>query len=115
MEARNQSHMPLRSEFADDADMLELVEFFVSELHERIARLEACLNEHRFGDLRFVAHQLKGAAGGYGYPDLSRFAGVIESQLTADPSGKDLASLSRSVADLVEVCRRAIKGHTPIA
>lgn len=113
MEARNPSPTPLRSEFADDADMLELIECFVSELDDRITGFEACLNEHRLGDLRFMAHQLKGAAGGYGYPDLSRCAGAIESHLNSDPSGADMSTLTRSVSELVEVCRRAISGHTP--
>jgi HPt (histidine-containing phosphotransfer) domain-containing protein len=104
---------PLRSEFADDADMVELVGLFVSELGDRISRLEAGLAQNRLNDLRTLAHQLKGAAGGYGYPEVSRLAGVLENQLLDAREGRDLPSVNKSVHELVSICRRAIAGHNP--
>lgn len=104
---------PLRSEYADDPDMADLVDMFVSELGERIARLEAGLAQRRLKDLKTLAHQLKGAAGGYGYPELSRIAGVLEAQLVQDEAALSAAALNRSVQDLVSICRRAIDGHSP--
>lgn len=104
---------PLRSEYADDPDMAELVDLFVSELSDRIARLESGLAQSRLSDLKTLAHQLKGAAGGYGYPELSRVAGLLETQLIQDDALRGTAALARSVQDLVSICRRAIDGHTP--
>lgn len=107
------STSPLRSEFADDADMSELLAMFVSELGDRIARLEDGLAHNRLADLRTLAHQLKGAAGGYGYPEVSRVAGVLESCLLRTDTSTDPSALLGPVRDLADICRRAIAGHTP--
>jgi HPt (histidine-containing phosphotransfer) domain-containing protein len=62
---------PIRSEFAMDADFREVLEAFVEALPERRRLLT---NLHRDGSLDELgrqAHQLKGAGGGYGFPEIS--------------------------------------------
>lgn len=61
--------------------MAALAEMFLEQLGVRIRELrEACVR----GDLdtvRFGTHQLRGAAGGYGFPEIGRAAGEIEDLL----------------------------------
>lgn len=100
---------PLISQFAADPEMRDLVEFFVGALPERIGALEAALAESRLSDLRRMAHQIKGAAGGYGYPVLGQAAAALEGTLKA-PSPASLEQIRRDVGELIALCQRAIAG-----
>ena len=74
----NSSTTPIRSEYADDPDFRELLGDFTSALPDRRDNLLAA---HRTGvpeDLRVQAHRLKGAGGGYGFPELSELAAALE-------------------------------------
>jgi HPt (histidine-containing phosphotransfer) domain-containing protein len=85
-------HLPVVSEFAADPDYRELLEIFVSAMPERAAGLTAA---HRDGDLATLcsrAHQLKGAAGGYGFPELTKLAASLERACASDdPSVREAA------------------------
>ncbi|MBT6497087.1 MAG: response regulator, partial [Planctomycetaceae bacterium] len=80
-----QQHQPaaLVSELADDEDMLELVEMFVGELPERIAAIERSIDEQDLETLGVLAHQLKGAAGGYGFPTMTDAARLLDASMKA--------------------------------
>lgn len=67
-----------RSDFADDPDMTEIVALFVSEIPQRMQAMHAALAEGDIERLRTLAHQLKGAAGGYGFPKLGDAAALID-------------------------------------
>ena len=69
---------PVRSEFADDPDMAGIIALFVSELPSRVAAMQAALSSGDFPQLRILAHQLKGAAGGYGFPKLGEAAATVD-------------------------------------
>lgn len=75
----NEALTPVYSEFSDDPDYSELLNFFVEALPERIWRLQEL---HVGGDvelLKELAHQLKGAGGGYGFPGMTEAARELES------------------------------------
>ncbi|HRJ49439.1 MAG: Hpt domain-containing protein [Phycisphaeraceae bacterium] len=97
------------SEFADDPDMRELVAMFLDEMPDRIGMIEAASREGRVGDLRRLAHQLKGAAGGYGFGVVGEAAGRLEEALTAEASGSepsaDLVAIRAQVEELLDMCR----------
>lgn len=69
---------PVKSEFADDPDMADIVALFVSELPKRVATMQEALSSGDIAQLRVLAHQLKGAAGGYGFPKLGEAAALID-------------------------------------
>lgn len=99
---------PLRSQFADDPDMADLVGIFVTELPSRV---EGVVTAYRSGDvesLRRIAHQLKGAAGGYGFPTVGDAAAKVEKALktSTDPAGQ-LSQMTEDVRALVDLCWRA--------
>lgn len=95
---------PLLSELAGDADMAELIEMFVAELPERVAALRQALTERDFEALRRLAHQLKGAAGGYGFPSITEAAKDLEITAKTDRSLEKTAAEMQALAGL---CARA--------
>ncbi len=106
MMTENSKLTPLMSEYADDPEMSDLVELFVEELPDRIQALQESFEKSQFDQLRHLAHQIKGAGGGYGYPILSTVAGELEHQL--NDSGDDAVhQIEQSFRELVELCQRA--------
>lgn len=72
---------PIYSTLADDPEMAELVEMFVDEAPEKLERLETLLAAEDWDELKRLAHQLKGAAGGYGFAVVTDCAQRLESTL----------------------------------
>lgn len=101
------SQAPLRSEFASDPDMIELVQEFVQELPSRADSLQTLLQASAYPDLRRLAHQLKGAAGGHGFSPISESAAKVEKMLHATVDPAQLQDLRSQVDELVGLCRRA--------
>ncbi len=99
---------PLRSVYAGDADMAELIELFVGEMPDRIAMLNDALADNDLEMLAGFAHQIKGAGGGYGFPDITAASRRVE-DLARDESS-DVDAVRRSVDELVDLCRRASAG-----
>jgi HPt (histidine-containing phosphotransfer) domain-containing protein len=92
------------SEFADDPEMRELIELFVSELPERVSSLEAAWRDERVEEARRVAHQIKGASGGYGFPSLGEAAARLESALGS--AEDDLSRARAQLDELIDLCHR---------
>jgi HPt (histidine-containing phosphotransfer) domain-containing protein len=67
----------------DDPDAFELVEGFVNGLADRIQALREAHDRLDWKLLARLLHQLKGAGGCYGYPDLSRLAATMEKHFRA--------------------------------
>ncbi|MCG8404229.1 MAG: Hpt domain-containing protein [Phycisphaerales bacterium] len=101
-ETANKSDV-LLSEFADDADMAELVEFFVTELPDRVSALQEALAQGNYAKLASLAHQLKGSAGGYGFPSITEAAKQLED---TSKTTTDLEKLTEAANALVELCGR---------
>jgi HPt (histidine-containing phosphotransfer) domain-containing protein len=105
---------PLLSEFAADPDMRELIELFVSEMPERIASLETLWRDRQLEPLKRLAHQLKGAGGGYGFSPVSSAAGTLEetikSVMAAASPPTSLAAVQQQVEELISICRRVSAG-----
>ena len=99
----------LYSSLAGDPMLGQLVDLFVAEMPSRTAtllgRLEAC----DWGGLRQVAHQLKGAAGSYGFAAISPAAGQLEDALRRQLPEE---AIRQAVDQLVALCRQA-RGDMP--
>lgn len=99
----------LRSEFANDPDMGELVGLFVQEMPQRLAKLKSSWTEQDLEDVQRLAHQLKGAGGGYGFPALSSAAAEVEKSLVALSEGSARSStqeLRAKFEELIQLCQR---------
>jgi CheY-like chemotaxis protein len=98
----------LHSEFAGDADMAELVNVFLGELPERVYRIEQAMQTDDMGLLTSLSHQLKGAAGGYGYPSITQAARQLEESVKTQA---ELQEIHRCVDELSRLCAQAEKGR----
>lgn len=98
---------PLISEYADDPDMVEIIGMFVQGLEVRITDITQAFDDRILSTVASIAHQLKGAAGGYGYPELSELAFEVE-QLAKQNAPEN--QLEPALTRLVKLCRRAIAG-----
>lgn len=99
----------VRSEFATDPDLAPIVRMFVKEMPDRVRQLDEGWRAQRLDEVRRLSHQLKGAGGGYGFPELSRVAGEVEQSLIALSEGSARASLEetrRRFEELINLCRR---------
>lgn len=104
MDASDNQTGILTSEFADDAEMVELVEMFVQEMPVRVASFQKALEAKDLQTLKMLAHQLKGSAGGYGFPAITEAAKELEA---AAKAAEGLEKLEAQVRDIVGLCRRA--------
>ncbi len=96
---------PLRSSFADDPDMAELVAYFVDEVPQRLAALRAlCESGDREGVQR-LAHQLKGACAGYGFESVGQAAASVEAPLKREASLDDVRDRIDELTRLLERVR----------
>ncbi|MEM1331248.1 MAG: Hpt domain-containing protein [Planctomycetota bacterium] len=105
MSDSQQGDAPLVSVYADDPDMAELVVEFVSELDDRVAALQTALDADDLVALRRMAHQLKGAGGGYGFPSITETASDLER--ACDNFSGDIAGVREGTQELIELCNRA--------
>jgi HPt (histidine-containing phosphotransfer) domain-containing protein len=99
----------LRSEYEEDPAMVDLVKAFVSELPGRVEKIRSLLADGDLEQLRCAVHQLKGAGGGYGYPEITRLA--AEAERTMDTHA-EIAQIEERVRQLVETIGR-VEGYQP--
>lgn len=103
----NQS--PVYSSLGGDPDLGELVDMFVDEMPDRIASLKTQGETREWGELRRAAHQLKGAAGSYGFNQVTPVAAALET------SCNDLRGEEQILGDLdqlVSLCE-LLRAGTP--
>ncbi|MCC5829905.1 MAG: Hpt domain-containing protein [Phycisphaeraceae bacterium] len=93
------------SEFADDPDMRDLVAFFAAELPQRASVLAEMAAKNDWAAIRELAHQLKGAAGGYGFPTITEQARQVERMATI---AEDVERLRGQIDLLADMCRRVV-------
>lgn len=97
----------LYSSLGTDPDLADLVDLFVQEMPERISNLLETLESGDWNALRRAAHQLKGAAGSYGFGQITPGAARVEEAVRqAEPE----EAIRDTVAGLVDLCNRARAG-----
>ena len=92
---------PIFSEFGEDPDMAEIVVPFVGALQDYAVRMRSMLDTSERDGIRRLAHQIKGAAGGYGFPSITTAAARLEEAC------REGDALEQRVSELSELCRRA--------
>ena len=73
----------IRSEFADDSDLADLIGEFVAGLPHRIEAMRQALANSCCQELRRLAHGLKGSGGSYGFEGLTQVAAGLEQAASA--------------------------------
>ncbi len=98
---------PLPSTLRESACMQSALGLYVNDLPSAVAELLAHLEKRNAPAVRRVVHNLKGSAGGYGFPSITALAQELEQQLMHDQL---LDSVVAQVQDLVQLVRR-VEGY----
>lgn len=80
------------SELAEDPDLRDLIQLFVEEMPYRAAMYEELFRAGDFEELRRAIHQLKGAAGSYGFAPITEAAATLEHSLRHEAPYEQLRS-----------------------
>lgn len=91
------------STLSDDPDLAELVDYFAVEIPEKIKAIERAYREADWDLLLRLVHQLKGAAGSYGFSVVTPFAARLENSLRSSPTSN---ATHNQLSDLISVCER---------
>jgi HPt (histidine-containing phosphotransfer) domain-containing protein len=97
------------SDLAEDPDLAELVELFVREMPSRVTNLQARFDKADWQELERAAHQIKGAAGSYGFHALTPAATRLE-VIVRKRSPED--EIRQALDDLTALCR-AVRAGVP--
>jgi histidine phosphotransfer protein HptB len=103
---------PLYSTLGDDPDLSDLVVLFVEEMPDRVANILDLYKRSEWDELRRSAHQIKGAAGSYGFGAITPSAGKLEYAIRDHEPEENIRM---AVEDLVTMCNRACAGTRPAA
>ncbi len=93
---------PLYSDLADDPDMFEIVEMFVDEMPSRSLDLRNAAADGSAEIVKGLAHQLKGAAGGYGFFAITDAARIVEELAIAQASEQQLIAAVDALTHLMD-------------
>jgi len=97
----------LVSTMQEEPSVQKLLTRFIARLPDRVALLQSLMRQQDIESLQTAVHQLRGAAGGYGFPMLTERAGVVEKKIRA---GEALDAIQNDIASLVELVRR-VEGY----
>ena len=93
----------LYSPLAQDPVFTEIVAQFVADLPNRVRTIERLLATQNFPQLGRFAHQLKGAAGSYGFPPVSSVCEELELAIDHHRRAEQLADLVKELKRLVSL------------
>ncbi|WP_078121397.1 response regulator [Thiosocius teredinicola] len=77
----------------DDQELRALIDRFVNELPEQIQRFKSAALSVDWDQVRSLGHQMKGVAGGLGFPALSALGADIERTAAEDADAEAIAAL----------------------
>jgi signal transduction histidine kinase/PleD family two-component response regulator len=101
--AATSSGAALRSGLAGNEKLRSLLERFVARLPERVEEIQRLLRDSDLQSLSRALHQLKGAAGGYGFPEITLAARRAEESIK---QSEDLKQVAVQVEELTELIQR---------
>ncbi len=98
---------PIFSTLGGDPDLGDLVALFVDEMPDRVSALETHFAAGDMAELGRTAHQIKGAAGSYGFGCVTPAAARVE---TAAKSQEPENVVREALDELVGMCGRLQAG-----
>ena len=103
----NHDEAIILSTLADDPELGELVDGFLHHLTDVVASIEACRDTSSWSGLARIVHQLKGAAGGFGFMPISSTARQFELLVETDLH----VEREQMLDQLLHQCRAAVRGR----
>lgn len=101
-------HVSIYSAYGTDSGLADLVQWFVSKLPSRVLALDGAYRSGNLNELGRLAHQMKGAAGSYGFAQITDAAAELERAVRG--SGSPVA-IEQSLLRLTALCRQARAGQ----
>jgi CheY-like chemotaxis protein len=98
----------LVSELAGDEEMMEIIRPFVKALPSRAAAIRDALDHEDLPAVKRLAHQLKGSAGGYGFPSITAAAAAIDKAVTAEEKPDKIRRRVDELSQLVALARASV-------
>lgn len=102
---------PMVSHFADDPEFLELIQEYVASLTPHIRQWREALYADEKERLASLAHQTKGAAGMYGYPELSDLAAELEMMAKSNETAEKISEKLSNVEQMVVAIEQGLNSH----
>ena len=99
----------IRSQYAADPDLAEVLGQFVAGLPRQIEAMSLAAKAGRREELQRLAHRLKGAGGSYGYPELTEAARELEGAARAG----DVEAAGIALGRLIAMSRAIVRGMVP--
>jgi HPt (histidine-containing phosphotransfer) domain-containing protein len=96
------------SRLGDDPDMADILDMFIDEIPSRMTAMLEQYNQGNWEGLRRLAHQLKGAAGSYGFDGVSPYAQRLERTIL---DGEPRQQIHDALMELVELSSRIRRGR----
>jgi len=93
----------IKSSLAGDPRVMQIMPEFVDGLPGSVGKMIDLLKRNDLSAVQWVAHQLLGVCGGYGFAAVSQSARTVEQSIKA---GQDLGSITTGVQRLIELIRR---------
>lgn len=97
------------AQMLEDPLFRDLIDDFIAEMPERIARLRSAAAGGDVETIRHLAHQLKGAGGGYGFDNISLSAARVEKYYLEEATSEELSHSIEQLANEVEAACRSWK------
>ncbi len=97
----------LRSSLLADPLMADILPDYINSLPQQVAGLQKAANAGEWKALQQMAHQIKGAGGGYGFSAITDTARQVEEFSKA---ASDIASIQKSVDALIQTIR-SVEGY----
>jgi HPt (histidine-containing phosphotransfer) domain-containing protein len=98
---------PIKSLYADDDLIAEILPAFVHNLPKYVEQLRVAICTGDIVAAAKVCHDLKGTAGGYGYPQIGSLAQTLEDEVKG---GFDLPEASILLEQIARLCHLAMLG-----
>ena len=95
------------SELGGDPDLGDLVEMFVEEMPQRIDAFQQTWTDKNPEELGRLAHQMKGAAGSYGFSQLTSHAAKLERAVKDHQPEEEVL---KSLQELIRMCSQVRAG-----
>jgi signal transduction histidine kinase/DNA-binding response OmpR family regulator len=101
--AQADSTGPIRSTLMNYPGLANIINEFIADLPDIVQQLETLSRQHDMDRLRRLAHQLRGACGGFGFDCITDVAAKAEDAIR---SSQPPLAISNSINSLIQIIRR---------
>jgi HPt (histidine-containing phosphotransfer) domain-containing protein len=95
---------PNSRDLSGDPAVAELVAFFLGELERRVPRMQKAWDQGDLEELARHAHDLRGSAASFGFPDITSCARTVEDGIAREA---DVSEVRERIEEMLLICRRA--------